>query len=359
MNCEVNTSESAFGFKNVLLDWLVVPIIGGSLIAIFFCPNCVEEWNLTEFLENAIISAIFWAALANGSNYLVIFLDKRWTWIQFPLKRFVYTLIGTFGYTIAVSSVIIYVFVTFYFKIDFLEVISDGGWLEMLKTPIYITFGISIFLHGRAFLYEWREAAIDVEKLKNENLSSKFESLKSQVNPHFLFNSLNALSSLVYADQKKATAFIQKLSEVYRYVLDHQNDELVDVKSEIDFVQSFVYLNKIRFGENLNVEFDGFDSIDTDQSLPPLALQMLIENSIKHNEISKEFPLTINLTLKHDQMIVNNNRNHLDAPKRDSNGLGLNNIINRYGYLSDKKVVVNQTDNEFSVSIPLLNINGV
>jgi len=358
MTCEVDSIKNKFEGKAVLIDWLVVPIIGGSLISLFFCPDCLSERDYGELIKEAILSAIFWALLANGNSYLVNVLDKKWSWIQFPVKRFVYSLIATLVYTVAISLLVIYVYVEFYLGVDFMKIMDNNGWWGILQTPIFITFGISIFLHGRGFLYEWRESALNVEKLKNENLSAKFESLKNQVNPHFLFNSLNALSSLVYADQKKATDFIQKLSEVYRYVLDHQNDELVDLKSEIGFVKSFVYLNKIRFGENLKVEFDGFDSIDYQKSLPPLALQMLVENAVKHNEISKEFPLTISLIHKEDRLLVTNNLNHLHVPKRDSNGLGLSNIISRYGYLSSEKVNIDHNTEDFSVSIPLLNMNG-
>ncbi len=195
-----------------------------------------------------------------------------------------------------------------------------------------------------------------MEKLKNESLSSKFESLKNQINPHFLFNSLNALSSLVHADQDKATQFIQKLSDVYRYVLDHQYDEVVPAKIEVEFAKSYVYLHKIRFGENLQVNFNGINSLKREMTIPPLSLQMLVENCIKHNEISKDFPLTIDISSDDDYLVVKNNLNPLESPKRDSNGVGLGNIINRYSYLSDHEVMIDQTENQFSVSIPLLNV---
>ena len=230
------------------------------------------------------------------------------------------------------------------------------GWWDLFQTPVIITIVISTVLHGRNFLFQWREAALNVEKLKNESLSSKFESLKNQINPHFLFNSLNALSSLVHADQDKATQFIQKLSEVYRYVLDHQYDEVVPAKIEVEFAKSYVYLNKIRFGKNLQVNFNGINSLNREMTIPALSLQMLVENCIKHNEISKDFPLTIDISSDDDYLVVKNNLNPLESPKRDSNGVGLSNIINRYSYLSDHEVMIDQTENQFSVSIPLLSV---
>ena len=203
---------------------------------------------------------------------------------------------------------------------------------------------------------EWRQAAIDVERLKSENLKSKFESLKSQVNPHFLFNSLNALSSLVYSDQDKATDFIQKLSEVYRYVLDHQNDEVVSLSEELDFVKSYIYLNQIRFGKNLTVDYRNFDNISTACMIPPVAVQMLVENCLKHNEVSKECPLNIELKLERDSLTVTNNLNPLTVPKQDAGGLGLSNIKARFGMMSDKEVRIEKTDSTFAVVLPLLSI---
>ena len=337
-------------------DWIGVPLIGGIAIALIFCPACVGESDYNELVESAIISAIFWALLANGNHLLVHLLDHRWTWIEYPVKRLVISLIGTVLFAFACSFVVIYSFIVFYLDLNFIAVLENQGWWDLFKTPVIITIVISTVLHGRGFLYQWREAALKVEKLKNESLNSKFESLKNQINPHFLFNSLNALTSLVHTDQHKAAQFIQKLSEVYRYVLDHQYDEVVPAKIELDFAESYVYLHKIRFGENLQVNFNSTNSLKDELSIPPLSLQMLVENCIKHNEISKEFPLAIDISCDNDYLVVTNNLNPLETPKRDSNGVGLGNIINRYGYLSDQKVIVDQTKNQFSVSLPLLTV---
>jgi len=337
-------------------DWIGVPVIGGIAITFFFCPGCVSESDYKEFAEGATISAIFWALLANGNHFLVKLLDKHWSWIEYPVKRFSISFIATVLFTFACSFVVLYSFIEFYFDLNFIAVMEKRGWWDLFQTPVIITIVISTVLHGRNFLFQWREAALNVEKLKNQSLSSKFESLKNQINPHFLFNSLNALSSLVHSDQDKATQFIQKLSEVYRYVLDHQYDEVVPAKIEVEFAKSYVYLNKIRFGKNLQVNFNGINLLNREMTIPALSLQMLVENCIKHNEISKDFPLTIDISSDDDYLVVKNNLNPLESPKRDSNGVGLSNIINRYSYLSDHEVMIDQTENQFSVSIPLLNV---
>ena len=148
-----------------------------------------------------------------------------------------------------------------------------------------ITIVISLFMEGRAFLNNWRKAALDAERLQKENARAQYDALKNQVNPHFLFNSLNALTQLVYEDQDKAATFIKQLSEVYRYVLDTREKELVTIDEELSFIRSYLFLQQIRFGQKLQISIL-VDSRDT--LLPPLALQILVENAIKHNIISED-----------------------------------------------------------------------
>ncbi len=261
-----------------------------------------------------------------------------------------------FLFTVVASLIVLFLYIELYHGASFVKSIKATGFFRAIAIPLIITTIIALWGHGREFLLSWRESAVDVERLKTENLKSKFESLRSQVNPHFLFNSLNALSSLVYADQGKAVNFIQKLSEVYRYVLDHQNDEVVDLQTEVTFLESYVFLNTIRFGNNFKVNYVDLDDLRT-YSIPPVALQMLVENCIKHNEISKEFPLIIEVRKENETIVVENNLNPIDIPKRDSNGLGLSNIISRYELLSDRKVGVEKSDTKFSVRLPLLTIS--
>ncbi|MCP4459618.1 MAG: hypothetical protein GY816_16575 [Cytophagales bacterium] len=341
-------------WKGTLVEWLVVPLVGGFVIGFFFAQNDLASGNYSGFLESAIISSVFWVVLGNGNGAIVHLIDQRWTWLETPIKRTIIGLIGMFVYTLVASTMIIYMYVELYFGASFIAVVEAEGMLSLLKVPLSITVVVALWFHGRSFLMAWRQSAIDVERLKNENLKSKFESLRSQVNPHFLFNSLNALSSLVYDDQGKAVDFIQKLSEVYRYVLDHQNDEVVDLNLEVAFLKSFVYLNKIRFGENFDVDYSNLEESNENWSVPPVALQMLLENCIKHNEVSNEHPLKIEISKKGDLITVENNLNPINVPKQDSNGLGLSNIISRYEMLSDQKVEVTETEDSFRVSIPLL-----
>ncbi len=341
--------------KDILNKWLIVPFLGSVVIAFFTELGPVRRGEWHEYIESLVVSFTYWSLLANGNDYFICQIDKRYSWLEAPVTRAVLGLITMFLVTMVISTVVLYVLIVFYFGYDFIKVWEHDGF-AMYIIPVSITLVISLWLHGKNFLDEWRQAAIDVEKLKTENAKSKFESLRSQVNPHFLFNSLNALSTLVYADQAKAVEFIQKLSGVYRYVLEQQSEEVVEVQKELDFLKSFAYLNSIRFGDNFKVEYTGFED-QTNGFVPPVVLQMLVENCIKHNEISKEYKLSIQVRKEGETIVVENNINPLDAPRVDSNGLGLSNIVSRYEMLSDRKVEIEHTKESFIVKLPILELS--
>jgi LytS/YehU family sensor histidine kinase len=231
--------------------------------------------------------------------------------------------------------------------------VDNVGTIALIS--IGITFVISFFLNAAEFLRNWKQTALDAERLKKEQMATRYESLKNQVNPHFLFNSLNALTNLVYEDQDLAADFIRQLSKVYRYVLETRSKEVVSLETEMKFVESYLFLQHIRFDDKLRVEasVSGFEN----RILPPLALQMLLENAIKHNTIAKDEPLTISIRVEEDMLVVENNLQIKNIPTEESSGMGLANIKARYEFLSDKPVVVEKTESYFRVKLPLLSIS--
>ncbi len=346
--------------KNKLIwHWGVIPVVGGAMIAYFFCRDCFAEGRYVDFLENAVISITFWMVLGNGNGLMAEIAARYVSWLEAPFKRFLLETFLMLSYTIAASTLIIYIYVEWYFKANFVAYVQQNGWFSVLVVPLSITVFMAFFLQGRSFLMSWRQAAIDVEKLKTENAVAKLEALKSQVNPHFLFNSLNALTSLVHSNPDNAVEFIQKLSEVYRYVLDHQYDELVDLDSELELAHSYVFLNKIRHGDNLQVTFHENGLNGADYQIPPLTLQILLENCFKHNEISRENHLEVSVDIKEDRLLVSNNINPVLSPKENSKGIGLKNIQSRYEHLSSGRLVIDQTEETYSISVPLLKIDAL
>jgi LytS/YehU family sensor histidine kinase len=191
-----------------------------------------------------------------------------------------------------------------------------------------------------------------VEKYKKESAEAKFQVLKSQINPHFLFNNLSVLSSLVYSDADKAIEFINQFSKVYRYVMESNEKELIELETEISFINSYCYLLHIRFGEGFKHILD-INEQDNSKLIPPMALQILVENTIKHNLCSKEFPLLVMLKTDGEYLSISNNK-QLKKLDESVSGIGLKNIKKRYHHFTDKMIIIENNDNFFTVKIPLI-----
>jgi len=323
---------------------IVLLVITGFVMTYFVCPSCAKSF--VNYFLCGIFCSTTWIVLWIGNTQVSKWLSKYLSWTENPGKRFLFGLLSTFGYTI--GSVYILT-ATFKWLTDFnVEFARD-----MLYTTIPITIAISAFMHSKEFLENWRKAALDAETLKKESAVARYESLKSQVNPHFLFNSLNALTNLVYEDQDKAAKFIKQLSEVYRYVLDSREKETVSIQEELRFVKSYLYLQEIRFGDNLKVRLDLDNALG---NVAPLALQLLLENAIKHNIVSQEDPLFVEMKIKEEFIWVENKLQRKSVSGENSPGMGLNNIRSRYAFLSNKAVIVNESEGKFSVGLPIIEV---
>lgn len=229
---------------------------------------------------------------------------------------------------------------------NFLEV-QLLTYMTIVITGIYFCI-LSFF----DILKNLHKASFRKEKYGQERTQAQLETLKNQISPHFLFNSLNALSSLIYIDEDKASRFVDGLSTIFEYVLQNKDKDLVPLKKELEFAEAFFYLLKIRFRENIKLQIE-IPALHLDFRLPPLTLQLLIENAIKHNIVSKDDPLTIDLFVEEDYLVVRNKLQLRETPS-DSTGVGLKNIIRRYEYLTSRPVEVVRTQEDFTARIPLL-----
>jgi LytS/YehU family sensor histidine kinase len=190
------------------------------------------------------------------------------------------------------------------------------------------------------------------EGLEKEKTLVQYESLKQHLNPHFLFNSLTSLRSLIKTDSKTATSFLDGMSKVYRYVLKSGDQELVRLQHELDFVRTFAELQKIRFREGLEVNINVGESF-FGKYIAPVTLQNLVENAIKHNTADKDSPLVVEIFAENDYVIVKNNLQRYRIVET-SNKKGLASLKTLYRYYSDKPVVITEDENHFTVKIPLL-----
>ncbi|SFC90172.1 sensor histidine kinase [Spirosoma endophyticum] len=204
-------------------------------------------------------------------------------------------------------------------------------------------------------LKKWRENMLEKEQLRKINIQSQLESLKNQVNPHFLFNSLNSLSSLIDDDAEKAGKFLDEMAKVYRYLLQTNEGSLTTLDTELTFIQSYYHLLKTRYGAGIHLDVVVPPSCRTYQ-LPPLTLQMLVENAIKHNVIHAGKPLLIEIeTINYGQLLVRNNRQPKTGGRVMSNQVGLSNIAAKYRLLVQEEPTVLSDDTHFTVIIPLMN----
>jgi LytS/YehU family sensor histidine kinase len=208
-------------------------------------------------------------------------------------------------------------------------------------------------LAGSKALKDFHEARLQSERLQKEIAQAQFEALKQQVNPHFLFNSLNVLSTLVHLDADLSEKFIDQLAKAYRYVLEQKDREVVPLKTELDFIHSFVFLLKIRFEEKLQVNFT-IPAGKLTCYLPPLTLQLLLENAVKHNALSVESPLVVDIFTDEAGCLVVQNNVQLRQQETVSTGVGLQNITNRYRYLTPQKPDFYQAGSTYVARVPLL-----
>lgn len=215
---------------------------------------------------------------------------------------------------------------------------------------LFVFIDLSIFL-----LNQWRLSLADLESFKKENVEFKLNMLRSQINPHFLFNSLNTLSSLIYENQDQASKYTKKLSAIYRNILELKDTETFTLSEELNALNQYFDLLKIRFGNALNLEIKCSEEIKQ-TLIPPLTLQLLVENCIKHNIVSEKKPLKITISTNDFFVVVQNNFQPKTAIS-DSTEIGLKNIKSRYQYLTSAPIMVEQTENLFTVKLPIIYAN--
>ncbi|RYU93640.1 hypothetical protein EWM59_21140 [Emticicia agri] len=223
---------------------------------------------------------------------------------------------------------------------------NQGFSVVIMFSAFYLT------LNFRAY-QQLKDVQLKTEQLEKEAVLAQFAALKSQVNPHFLFNSLSILNSLIYEDVNLSGKFVQQLSKAYRYILEQRDQELILLKTELDFIESYTFLLKIRFENKFDVLVDVPADIKNHYQITPLALQMLVENAVKHNRMSVTDPLLIKIYYEAPFLVVENPLQLRDQPDV-STGVGLSNISNRYALLTDLKVSHEIINQSYMVKIPLL-----
>ncbi len=215
--------------------------------------------------------------------------------------------------------------------------------------------GIFYLIINRKSNMRMKDLEVEAEQLTKENALAQYEALKNQVSPHFLFNSLSILSSLLYTNPELSEKFIDQLSKAYRYILEQKDKDSIALKTELDFILSYAFLLKIRFNSKFDLQISITDEEAEQYQIAPLTLQLLVENAVKHNRMSSKNPLQVTILIENSYLVVLNPiRVRNENEKIPSTGIGLSNIKNRYSLLTDQPVQVSSIHGTFIVKIPLL-----
>ena len=313
------------------------------LFKLFFFP--IDEFFQWDFIF------IFLTVMLIGQGNIIIDqrLNKILPWINQPLKRLLIHLVISMVFT----SLVLYISMLSIHRIKF----GGEAWVndKMAQTflpALVLTFVLIILYICYQFFKALKVSSLEIERYKTETANTRLENLKNQINPHFLFNNLSVLSSLVYKNQDKAVDFINELAKVYRYVLDNKNAELVKLSDEIDFINHYIYLLRIRFDSAISFSID----IEAEMSqafLPPMCLQMLVENTIQHNEASQANPLSVSIFTRDQSLVIENNKQKRTDISFSSQ-TGLKNIISRYAFFTNEKPEIINEVSRFTVILPLI-----
>lgn len=305
--------------------------------------------SLQLFLMNLLW--VFIICITQWSGILLVnhLINRKIKWIERPVLRSVVGIVSNICYSvIALTAVQFAMIFIVYGKAP------DEAWQSVVQSmaiTLLISLIMSLVFTAIGFFQAWRGAQINAEKLKAEMMAYKYESLRNQINPHFLFNSFNVLSDLVYADQAMAVKFIQQMSDLFRYVLDSRDKELVPLSEELDFMRSYSYLLKTRFEDKLNIVVDL--EAEPGEYIVPMTLQLLVENAVKHNEISEAHPLSI-VIRKSGNCLEIENTLQIKVVGGDSKKTGLRNIEQQFGFFTDKLIEISNLNGRFLVRVPIL-----
>ncbi|MFN0729191.1 2TM domain-containing protein [Polaribacter gochangensis] len=305
-----------------------------------------------------LFSAMYSFGLGLGNGMINEYLNTKWSWVDQTNQRLTAGIIATIFYTIIIVLLIHYVQYVLILGNNFEEFFFGELFLVHVFT-ILGALAIAVFFHARGFMINWK--ASQTQKSNKQEIvakteTAKFESLKNQIDPHFLFNSLNVLTSLIGENPKQAERFTTKLSKVYRYVLEQRNKELIPLSEELQFARTYMELLQMRFEDA--IQFDIPSEISNEElKIVPLSLQLLLENAVKHNVVSSSKPLQLRIFEENGALIIENNVNHKEAIGK-STKIGLRNITDRYFLLTKRSVEITNDNIVFRVSLPLLTKNN-
>ncbi|GHN02005.1 histidine kinase [Cytophagales bacterium WSM2-2] len=332
------TTSTDFVRKILLIAAICTPLGVLFLMYLHFSASGRLPYLIEHYASSILIMNVF-----GGIVYVIDYwLDGKISWREAFLSRLICGLAANVA--IVIPSAI---FLSANFTSDFRP--------DTAKIAVLLIISLFIYEIAYGWFYSFRYYAhTQVERLRLERwqLELQFESLKNQISPHFLFNCLNTISSLLYKDVALTEEFIRRMADTFRYVLKNHKERFVSLKEEIEFVKSYHYLLRVRFEDNFKLEINVAKDLMS-SPVPPLTLQLLVENAVKHNKVSKDNPLTVTISSPENTRLVVANTKTDTVVKKAGFAIGLENIKKRYAFFTKEQVVVKNED-EFSVQLPIL-----
>lgn len=343
---EVVTSDFLYDLKRCIKFILILCVVTICIQVILdggFYLRSALNWVRSNFF--------FGIPFYFSNAYLDVGLNRIYSWLDNPKKR---ALIGIPAFMIMNSLlmlVMIYVFSKFIFGIENPDILSQNNMISIVIS-LTICLVATLYFHAVGFLKGYVNQIKVSKQLEEEKTAAELNALKSQVNPHFLFNSFNVLSGLIDEDPRKAKSFLSELSKIYRYILENRNEDLSTVAEELAFAEKYLNLQKTRFENSIDVQIDVSESAK-ESKVPVLSLQLLLENAIKHNSFDEHKPLAISIKNENESILVSNNKTKKRLSLGNS-GIGLENIKQRYELHKKEGFVIEDGDHLFKVTLPLI-----
>lgn len=313
----------------------------GILVPTFFIPMQLgSREHFLSILVATLTSYVIW----EGSKLIQSLVLYFFPWEESITKHLVYEVASVFVF----SSLLLIIGIYTYGEMVSSAYITPGVVLQNIFVSFMLALLFIAFNEGAFLFNKWKESLLEQEKLRQENLVAKVESLKKQLDPHFLFNSLSVLSGVVYKDPELADQLITKLAQVYRYVLEHNEEKLVLLQKEISVVEAYCFLLNVRFYNKVILRVQPSDK---KVFVLPMSVQLLVENAVKHNRISESQPLELRIYSLDHTLWVENSLNKKEV-REASTGIGLRNLEARYKYVTGKAILIEHNRDVFRVGLP-------
>lgn len=303
-----------------------------------FWYHYIPQWMLGTAGMYAIVESNYWA---------YYYLERVFPWEKNCNKRLLSQLFFSLIFSLIAAYMIRWFVVLFHFGQDEMAIES------FLILTVSTSFILSVIFLGMFVFHRMSGSLVEAEQLKRENLIAQNQALRQQIDPHFLFNSITTLTTLIEENKTLAIDFVRRLANVYRHVLNSKEHDLVDLRTEVELVRDYAFAFEMRFGDHFHITVNIPEEAMTFR-IPPLTLQILVENAVKHNVVSREHPLNIQIGMEGStKVVVRNNLRRKQAPSSPTH-VGLNNILARYKYVSEGIVEVIENEKEFIVKLPLV-----